>query len=409
MSLQPANHIKNNNAENNKNEADSKVSGKVMGQQKAVACQDAQAIQNRLNWHALEDLVIIRLLYGAEEGETEVALRKDLHPLVMQQMSAGEWRNCLGQIIVSLVNEGFMRPVRANAYMVTEHSQPRALKFLKLSNLPKTPWHEIRDGYLIAISLGLQPARPLVARLTSAEGLRSILLTLHYNLPYDIASVTVDQIRLGLAKIAEGRGLTSGIRTTPVRENITQKEAVMMGSKLLKSGHVVESDGELLACLAQEVVGAVNESAAELRQMLFRQLISSRESSEVQKLVKAPGQIQDLSPTGAAECPEREPPPPLPEFTDGVMDIAKSIAVGWPGNKRAFISHIWQELRQRYPEWQFTEDEYKEMIVSAQRAGLLRLAIADLRDKTNVDDVAKSRVSYKNSEWHFIRVDSSNE
>ena len=383
-----------------------------MGQQKAVAYQDAQTIENRLNWRVLQDLVILRLIYGAEEGETEVALRKDLHPLVMQQMSAAEWRNCLGQIIVSLVNEGFMRPVRANAYMVTDQCQSRALEFLKLSNLPKSPWHEIRDGYLIARALRLQPTRQLVARLTSAEGLRSILLTLHFQLPFDITTVTVEQIRLALAKLAEARGLTSGIRTTPLRENITQKEAVMMGAKLLKSGHVVESDGELLACLAQEIVGAVNESASELRQMLFRQLISSKESSEVRPLTR--GQGPESQGEGAASAHTtgmayREAPPPLPEFTSIVMEIAKAIAVGWPGNKRAFISHIWQELRQKFPEWQLTEEEYKEMILNAQRAGMLRLAIADLRDKTNVDDVAKSRVSYKNSEWHFIRVDTSNE
>ena len=49
------------------------------------------------------------------------------------------------------------------------------------------------------------------------------------------------------------------------------------------------------------------------------------------------------------------------------------------------------------------------MILNAQRAGLLRLTIADLRDKSNVEDVAESRIAYKNSEWHFIRVEEENE
>lgn len=381
-----------------------------MGQQKAVACQDAQTIENRLNWPVVEDLVILRLLYGAKEGETEVALRKDLHPLVMQQMSAAEWRSCLGQVIVNLVNGGFMRPVRANAYVSREQCESRALAFLKVTSLPKLAWHEIRDGYLIAISLGLQPTRPLIARLASAEGLRSVLLTLHFRLPYDLTTATMDQLRFGLAKCAEERGLTSGIRTTPIEENnITQREAVLMAGKLLKSGHVVESDGELLACLAQEVVGAVNESAAELRQMLFRQLISSRESSELHKQKEGATHAGERPALGRPASQPQAAPPPLEEFAEEVLEIAASIADGWPGNKRAFISHTWQALCQKFPHWHLDEETYKTMIVNGQRAGLLRLAIADLRDKTNMEHVAKSRVSYKNSEWHFIRVDSSNE
>jgi len=374
-----------------------------MRQQTAPAFQEAQTYNLRLNWQVLEDLVITRLLFGAHEGETEVQLRKDLHPLVMQQMSAAQWRTNLGQIIVTLVDQEFIRPVRANAYMVTESCQARAASFLQTSRLPKAPWHEIRDGHLIALALGLVPTTHLVSRLVSAEGLRSAVLTQHFNLPYDSATVTVEQLRFGLAKIAQDQGLTSGIRTTLIEKNtLTQKEAVMMGVKLLKSGHVVESDGELMACLAQEIVGAVNESAAELRQMLFRRLISSKESSEVIK------NLQNKAQTGAsigAARAELEPVPPLPEFTDHVLKIAQDIAIGWPGNKRAFISHIWRDLRASFPFWDINGDEYKEMILKAHRAGLLRLAIADLRDKTNVEDVAQSCITYKNSEWHFVRVD----
>ncbi len=378
-----------------------------MRQQTAPAFQEAQTYNARLNWQVLEDLVITRLLFGAPEGETEVQLRKDLHPLVMQKMSAVEWRTNLGQIIVALVDQEFIRPVRANAYMTTENCPERAANFLQTSRLPKAPWHEIRDGHLIALALGLTPTSHLVSRLVSAEGLRSAVLTGHFNLPYDIATVTVEQLRFGLAKTAQDQGLTSGIRTTLIeKSDLSQKEAVMMGAKLLKSGHVVESDGELMACLAQEIVGAVNESAAELRQMLFRQLISSKESSEVMANVHNGEQAGAL--TGAALGTRQgnsEPIPPLPEFTHLVLKIAQDIAIGWPGNKRAFISHIWRDLSASFPFWGINEDEYKEMILNAHRAGLLRLAIADLRDKTNVEDVAQSCITYKNSEWHFVRVD----
>ena len=363
-------------------------------QQRAVMLQDAQTLEARLNTHILENIVLLRLAFGAEEGETEVQLRKDLHPIVMHQVSATEWRTVLGQIIVRLVDCGLMRPVRANAYMCTENSQARILEFLQISRLPKLAWHEIRDGYLTALALNLAPNGKLAVRLLSAEGLRAAIIIDHFNLPYDIATASLEQIRVGLATVAEQRGLTSGIRTTPIHEkNLSHKEAVMMGAKLLKSRHVVESDGELFACLAAELVGAMNESASELRQMLFRQLISARESSELPKRI----------------TPILEAPPELSEFTCEVKTIAANSAVGWPGNKRAFISHVWRDLKAKFPHWNLDREGFKEMILNAQRAGLLRLTIADLRDKSNVEDVAESRIAYKNSEWHFIRVEEENE
>lgn len=382
-------------------------------QQRAVILQDAQSLEARQNAKVLEDLVLLRLHFGAEEGETEVQLRKDLHTLVMHQMSASEWRTILGQLIVRLVDAGFMRPVRANAYMCTDKCLPRIQNFLKVSRLPKLAWHEIRDGHLIALAMNLTPTSKLVARLATAEGLRSAILTAHYKLPFDMATVTTEQIRLGLATVAEQRGLTSGIRTIPIHEkNLTHKEAVMMGAKLLKSRHVVESDGELMACLAAEVVGAMNESATELRQMLFRQLISVRESSEIHSgsgssVLSASD--RGVPAVGNSLSGRKVTPPALPEFTREVLKIAATSAEGWPGNKRAYISHVWRDLKQKFPFWNLDEEEFKEMILNAQRAGLLRMAIADLRDKTNVEDVAESRISYKNSEWHFIRVEESNE
>ena len=56
---------------------------------------------------------------------------------------------------------------------------------------------------------GLTPGTKLVARLTTAEGLRIAILTRHFNLPFDLATATTEQIRYGLAKTAEQRGLTA--------------------------------------------------------------------------------------------------------------------------------------------------------------------------------------------------------
>ena len=364
-------------------------------QQRAEAIQDGQALTTRLNWPRIEDIVLLRLVVGAPEGETEVQLRKDLHQLIMHQMSVSEWRTGLGQVIVNLVDKGLIRPVRANAYLINEQAEPRILALLRQKRMPTSSWHEIRDGHLVALALGLTPNAKLIARLLSAEGLRCVIIAEFFKLDTAPEEVTLDELRLYLAKVAERRGLTAGIRTEPIDEaTLTQKDAVMMGAKLLKSRQVVESDGELMACLAAELIGAVNESAGELRQMLYHRLISAKDTGAVEETP-----IQNVSQTL----------PPLEEFAAVVLEIASSSAVGWPGNKKAYISHVWRDLRVKFQRWGLSNAEYKELIFEAHRAGLLRLAIADLRDKNNVQDVNDSRISYKNSEWHFIRTEETNE
>ena len=80
-------------------------------------------------------------------------------------------------------------------------------------------------------------------------------------------------------------------------------------------------------------------------------------------------------------------------------------AMGWDGNRRAYISHVWQEIQNRTVGQQLNEREFKTRLAEAHRAGHLSLAIADLRDKSNISDIQDSVTRYKNTEWHLIRVE----
>ena len=68
------------------------------------------------------------------------------------------------------------------------------------------------------------------------------------------------------------------------------------------------------------------------------------------------------------------------------------------------MSHVWNELREQRPEWALTEIEFKCMLTEAHRTGLLTLANADLKNKRNLKELQESAISYKNTIWHFIRV-----
>jgi hypothetical protein len=45
------------------------------------------------------------------------------------------------------------------------------------------------------------------------------------------------------------------------------------------------------------------------------------------------------------------------------------------------------------------------MLAEAHRLGALVLANADLKDKKSIPDLESSAVPYKNTVWHFVRVE----
>jgi hypothetical protein len=97
--------------------------------------------------------------------------------------------------------------------------------------------------------------------------------------------------------------------------------------------------------------------------------------------------------------------PDLAGFAQEVRRHAAARAQGWAGNRKAYISHVWHLMREKRPEWELSEIEFKCMLIEAHRAGSLALANADLKDNSNIAQVQDSAVVYKNAVFHFIRVD----
>ena len=80
-------------------------------------------------------------------------------------------------------------------------------------------------------------------------------------------------------------------------------------------------------------------------------------------------------------------------------------AQGWVGDRKAYISHVWRALDRLRSDWGLSEIEFKCMLVEAHRSGQLALVNADLKDKNSIKDVQESAVVYKNTVFHFVRVD----
>jgi hypothetical protein len=109
-----------------------------------------------------------------------------------------------------------------------------------------------------------------------------------------------------------------------------------------------------------------------------------------------------------ARTGDRKPAAGRPDFAGFVQEVRRQALVtqGWPGNRRAYISHVWRHIREQRPDWGVSEIEFKCMLAEAHRAGHVVLANADLKDSTNIKDVQESAVVFKNAVFHFIRVDA---
>ena len=85
--------------------------------------------------------------------------------------------------------------------------------------------------------------------------------------------------------------------------------------------------------------------------------------------------------TGSAPAVARSlSPPDMAEFCRAVVDAARPVAEGWPGNRKAFISLVWKAIRNARPDWGLSEIAFKGMLAEAHRSGQIELATADLKD-----------------------------
>ena len=93
--------------------------------------------------------------------------------------------------------------------------------------------------------------------------------------------------------------------------------------------------------------------------------------------------------------------PDLAGFARIVLQHADAQAEGWPGNRKAFISRVWQSIADAHRDWGLSEVEFKSMLAEAHRTGHIALASADIKNKASLADVQASQIAYKLSLIHI--------
>ncbi len=383
---------------------------------KAVVVPDIKA---ETDAPALRVLLLARA--AGETGATQSELARDLGPYVTHKLTPAAWREALAHATAGLTIDGAIS-VSRNRVELTPAGREALVRELGGKPLPKT-WTDIRDTRLIAHALGLETlSGSRLKALAKPDGLRAAILQRAFGLKVKgAASASAAKLRQALAVVALERAFGNKLKgSLSGRTGLAPKAGRLLAGQLARRPRDFGTDGRLVAALAAEQVGAFQLDADALRTAILRDYVARGLSNDQPPPAKAsepvPAQAKPVlvaaepASSPAAPAPAAPPPaasrPDLSGFADVVLSAAGARAEGWPGNRKAFISHVWKAVQEAHPEWGLTDIEFKAKLAEAHRTGHVVLANADLKDKRSMKDLQDSAVAYKNTVWHFVRVES---
>ena len=354
----------------------------------------------------LRAIVLVRIA-SAGRGVTKAELADDLAPLTAHRIPAARWRALLDREVDALAAAGLIATVGARIE-ASAAGVARAGIFLGLKgNLPQSG-DDVFNVRLVAKALGLErEAGKRLAALATPDGLRAAIVQKAFGLKIK-GMPSPSRLRAALAAVALARAFGNKFKAEAAgKTGFSPKASRLLAAQLAKKPRDFGTDSRLVAALAAERVGAAQSGLGALRLAVLRRYLDGPETPAAP--ARRPPAKAPLPRPRLVE-PEPAPPPPtgrpdLAGFAQEVRRHAGDKAQGWPGNRKAYISHVWHTVRERRPEWGLSEIEFKCMLTEAHRTGSLALANADLKDNGSIKDLQDSAVVYKNAVFHFIRVD----
>ncbi len=353
----------------------------------------------------LRALVLVRV--AVPSGATRTEIVRDFGPMVAHRLSPAEWRSRAEVELSALADAGLVVDQRSRL-TATDAGVAVADSFLGKAGATKALWPDLRDGRVVAKALGLDDIGPTrLKALARPDGLRAAIVQKAHGLAVR-GNPSPSKLRAQLAVIALERAFGNKIKTgLGAGSGFSAKAGRLLAGQLSVRPRDFGSDVKLIAALAAEAVDARQTELEALRQAILRGLFTN---ALEQKPIVSRGMPREMpradNDAGLPGVQAVEVSRPDPEdFAAKVQLAAGSCAEGWPGNKKAYISHVWDIVSSRHAAWGLSEIEFKCMLAEAHRAGLIALASADLKSKTAIEALEASAITYKNTIWHFIRVD----
>ena len=266
--------------------------------------------------------------------------------------------------------------------------------------------------------------------LQKAEGLRAAIVQKAFGLK--IRGVpTPTRLRVELARVVLRRAFSDSLPPEATgKSGMSAKAGRSLAGRLASPPRDFATDSRLVTALAIEHVRARKADLESLQMALLRRYVtkgqrpvedpvSQRPSKSRARVAKA--RATRTPSTGRAAQNKAGSAAPVdtgrfvallpqdrPDFTGFVIAIrtlADTVADGWAGNRKAFVSRVWRALSVARPAWALSEVEFKGMLAEAHRRAALVLANADLKDDASLADVQASALVFKNTDFHYVRVD----
>jgi hypothetical protein len=378
-----------------------------------AASLDLTLPRPRLDADRLRDMVLVRVVSAGKPLPRETVV-KDLAALADDLIADGHFEAHVQRDLAALADAGLVE-LKASSAAATGAGEKRVAMLLGgRGGVPKS-WAEARNIRLIARALWMENEPPKkLAALAKADGLKAAIIMSAYRLKLRGPASPV-RLRQALARVALSRVLTAAEATvSPSKSGMSATAERALAGRLSTSGKTFRTDQQLIAALAAEHVGADMADLARLQDAILRRsLVKTGEAQPPVRPKRTSATAKAIAPLVAPRsAPAVVPPPPLIQakptliaFADDILKLATPVADGFAGNRRAWISKVWTTVQAQRPHWGLTEVEFKAMLTEAHRSGHLVLANADLRDERNLRDVQASAVTYRNTVFHYVRVD----
>lgn len=381
------------------------------GAARAVSSHEPDAAAEAVNPSgALADLLLARI--AASNGATRADVLRDLALLTSHRLSPSELRAAVDDGLNALAADGAVSEARGRFRLSDLGEELIAARF-GARPMP-AGWTEIRDTRLVVVALNVTAEPTVLKALDRPDGLRSLIL----QKTFGIGGKRVlgsSRLRTALAVIALERAFGNKIKSGfDAGRGLSVKASRLLAGQLARRPKDFGTDTRLITALAGEAVGATQTDANSLRLAILRRYVSDRlgvaqpapsqasADAAAERAARKPGDVvfEVLDRPAAATRPDLE------GFVRAVLLCADKEAEGWPGNRKAFIARVWRSIAVAHAEWGLSDIEFKGMLAEAHRTGHLVLGSADIKNKDNLADVQDSAIAYKNTVWHFIRVEN---
>ncbi|MFN3623913.1 MAG: hypothetical protein ACK4TP_07595 [Hyphomicrobium sp.] len=356
----------------------------------------------------IDDVVLARI--ACSGGATRAQIVRDLGPIATGKLLPAAWRTTADTTLARLMVAGLVRENRGKLRL-SEPGEAMVADYFKEKQAHTRTWNDQRDIWLVAKALGVDASKPaLRSALSRIDGLSALVVQHAFGLSVRQA-LSASKLRAALALVALERAFGDNVKEGLGKgAALSAKAGRVLAGQLLLKPRELATDAKLIAALCADYAGAQRFEADALRVAVLRKLASGDTQSGLPPAAKValrkasesvPREAVALTPQ-AEETPQR---PGLAQFSAGVLNAARTSAEGWPGARKAFISRVWDAIRTSHPEWGLSELEFKDMLAGAHRAGQLVLAGADLKNKQNIKEFEESAILYKNTVWHYVRVE----